>query len=127
MFISYLRDSVVFFFFFNDTATTEIYPLSLHDALPIFAGGGAALVGILDDRRGRLDQPPQHRLVPQDLGVILDVCGGRGHLGKGPQVTQPTAPAPVPAPHRVWAVGGGSGALSPRRAAGQSTETQPGA
>src|SRR3990172_5399108 len=25
----------VFFFFFNDTATTEIYPLSLHDALPI--------------------------------------------------------------------------------------------
>src|ERR1039458_5343982 len=26
---------VVFFFFFNDTAPTEIYPLSLHDALPI--------------------------------------------------------------------------------------------
>src|SRR4028118_2323344 len=25
----------VLFFFFNDTATTEIYPLSLHDALPI--------------------------------------------------------------------------------------------
>src|ERR1035437_9606965 len=25
----------VFFFFFNDTATTEIYPLPLHDALPI--------------------------------------------------------------------------------------------
>src|SRR5437899_9577865 len=32
--------SVVFFcfFFFNDTATTEIYTLSLHDALPIYAG-----------------------------------------------------------------------------------------
>src|SRR2546429_6526478 len=26
------------FFFFNDTATTEIYTLSLHDALPISAG-----------------------------------------------------------------------------------------
>src|SRR5258706_7047955 len=26
------------FFFFNDTATTEIYTLSLHDALPIFSG-----------------------------------------------------------------------------------------
>src|SRR5439155_22758049 len=25
-----------YFFFFNDTATTEIYPLSLHDALPIW-------------------------------------------------------------------------------------------
>src|SRR5215475_15843132 len=29
--------SIVLFFFFNDTATTEIYTLSLHDALPIFA------------------------------------------------------------------------------------------
>ena len=28
--------SFYFFFFFNDTATTEIYTLSLHDALPIF-------------------------------------------------------------------------------------------
>src|SRR3712207_8380869 len=27
---------LLFFFFFNDTATTEIYTLSLHDALPIF-------------------------------------------------------------------------------------------
>src|SRR2546430_6770877 len=26
---------IFFFFFFNDTATTEIYTLSLHDALPI--------------------------------------------------------------------------------------------
>src|SRR2546426_2587854 len=31
------------FFFFNDTATTEIYTLSLHDALPIYQG---------DPRRG---------------------------------------------------------------------------
>src|SRR3712207_8568283 len=35
---------VLVFFFFNDTATTEIYTLSLHDALPILpadrAGGG---------------------------------------------------------------------------------------
>src|SRR2546430_5864523 len=30
-----LRLSGFFFFFFNDTATTEIYTLSLHDALPI--------------------------------------------------------------------------------------------
>src|SRR2546427_10654025 len=28
-------DYISFFFFFNDTATTEIYTLSLHDALPI--------------------------------------------------------------------------------------------
>src|SRR5258705_3431819 len=30
------RTSVCCFFFFNDTATTEIYTLSLHDALPIY-------------------------------------------------------------------------------------------
>src|SRR3712207_7649087 len=30
-------------FFFNDTATTEIYTLSLHDALPIFSGHGFEL------------------------------------------------------------------------------------
>src|SRR5215475_16076112 len=28
--------SICIFFFFNDTATTEIYTLSLHDALPIY-------------------------------------------------------------------------------------------
>src|SRR2546430_8148192 len=32
------RRSFVLFFFFNDTATTEIYTLSLHDALPIYSG-----------------------------------------------------------------------------------------
>src|SRR3712207_8681603 len=37
-----------FFFFFNDTATTEIYTLSLHDALPICRGGDDTLSGGLD-------------------------------------------------------------------------------
>src|SRR2546422_9307793 len=32
------RTSLFLFFFFNDTATTEIYTLSLHDALPISTG-----------------------------------------------------------------------------------------
>src|SRR5256885_17039433 len=32
----------LFFFFFNDTATTEIYTLSLHDALPICLDFNAA-------------------------------------------------------------------------------------
>src|SRR2546430_17104977 len=32
------------FFFFNDTATTEIYTLSLHDALPIFENIDLAFV-----------------------------------------------------------------------------------
>src|SRR3712207_9076397 len=33
--VSRSNETCVFFFFFNDTATTEIYTLSLHDALPI--------------------------------------------------------------------------------------------
>src|SRR6266487_6669704 len=45
--VSVLRSALCwsFFFFFNDTATTEIYTLSLHDALPISAE--------------RLREPPQ--------------------------------------------------------------------
>src|SRR5438067_5048268 len=41
---------VSFFFFFNDPATTEIYTLSLHDALPISGGAGR---GDPDLDRGR--------------------------------------------------------------------------
>ena len=33
----HIDQHVLFFFFFNDTATTEIYTLSLHDALPIYS------------------------------------------------------------------------------------------
>src|SRR2546430_7701569 len=40
------------FFFFNDTATTEIYTLSLHDALPIFLG--VAHVFRFEDSTARL-------------------------------------------------------------------------
>src|SRR3712207_7960723 len=40
-------------FFFNDTATTEIYTLSLHDALPISGGHHRRLPR---DRRPRRDQ-----------------------------------------------------------------------
>src|SRR2546430_11192952 len=35
------------FFFFNDTATTEIYTLSLHDALPILTAPSEALGGLV--------------------------------------------------------------------------------
>src|SRR5207253_9389469 len=54
-----------FFFFFNDTATTEIYTLSLHDALPISLSFGEAaglLLGhLLEHRR----QFPRRRQRPE--------------------------------------------------------------
>src|SRR5438045_9705901 len=37
MLLSFVLFSVLLFFFFNDTPTTEIYTLSLHDALPILS------------------------------------------------------------------------------------------
>src|SRR2546423_11690507 len=48
-------------FFFNDTATTEIYTLSLHDALPIF--------------RVRGDVHPLARHLARHLEVELDAVG----------------------------------------------------
>src|SRR3712207_7921555 len=48
----------IFVFFFNDTATTEIYTLSLHDALPICLRQGRCH----RRHRRRPDEPP--RLLP---------------------------------------------------------------
>src|SRR2546423_15356669 len=48
-----------FFFFFNDTATTEIYTLSLHDALPIWLRDHERAEGLLPERQrvGDREQP----------------------------------------------------------------------
>src|SRR2546429_9447703 len=50
-----------FFFFFNDPAPTEIYPLSLHDALPISAAGASRRGAQLrrQDRRRAAGADPQ--------------------------------------------------------------------
>src|SRR3712207_7599142 len=53
-----IDSNFMFFFFFNDTATTEIYTLSLHDALPICdrhrhhvqVGGADALEAVREGR-----------------------------------------------------------------------------
>src|SRR2546430_12464215 len=58
-----MRDDV---FFLNDTATTEIYTLSLHDALPISGGRGGG-VGAGDGPAGLGDVRSRHPVV-----------GGRG-------------------------------------------------
>src|SRR5256885_16872121 len=62
---------ILFFFFFNDTATTEIYTLSLHDALPICRGRAQ------DGGQRGGDQRPQHpgqrRAQPQ-----AQLGGGKG-------------------------------------------------
>src|SRR5256885_14585237 len=65
MFIDYLMLVTlitILFFFFNDTATTEIYTLSLHDALPIYALAPRPLA------RQRPVQPLRHGL---QRGLLL--------------------------------------------------------
>src|SRR2546427_11928196 len=67
---TYFIPSFSFFFFFNDTATTEIYTLSLHDALPIsprdLRGGGRSAARRPAPRAGGAAQgtrpaPARHR------------------------------------------------------------------
>src|SRR2546426_3814280 len=57
-----MRLILIFFFFFNDTATTEIYTLSLHDALPIFPPAGARAVRALLRTSRQLRARHQQRL-----------------------------------------------------------------
>src|SRR3712207_8796863 len=64
-------------FIFNDTATTEIYTLSLHDALPIYARRGG-LLRALDLRRSR------ERRVPARSRSV-QAPGSRGAARPAPQ------------------------------------------
>src|SRR2546427_8702456 len=56
------------FFFFNDTATTEIYTLSLHDALPIWIVFGE-LDGRVSERATRLRDALARAGVPVELST----------------------------------------------------------
>src|SRR3712207_7485844 len=57
----------MWFFFFNDTATTEIYTLSLHDALPISLTGH---VQEEDRRRAREAGFDEYLVKPVDLDAL---------------------------------------------------------
>src|SRR6266480_7489171 len=77
---------IYFFFFFNDTATTEIYTLSLHDALPIYFG--------TDGVRGVVGEDLSRDLV-QRLGRAAAAWSGRGRVfvgrdtrGSGPDLEE---------------------------------------
>src|SRR3712207_8743134 len=69
----------MFFFFFNDTATTEIYTLSLHDALPIYyddiVGGSDGAMGgvrIFKNTNGTF---------PNTSGTYQDIYGTQYSFG----------------------------------------------
>src|SRR3712207_69679 len=79
-------------FFFNDTATTEIYTLSLHDALPIYVADGddEGHRDGDDDRRGDLPGDVDE-VVRRQEGVGLETeedeqHGEHGGYGQHPEV-----------------------------------------
>src|SRR2546429_429530 len=96
------RVAVFAFFFFNDTATTEIYTLSLHDALPISGiDGGRSPV-----RRSRTFWPPPHTTGLDSAGAAVagPELHGSGriadeHAGGGGQSVLPHVPASPGAAH----------------------------
>ena len=64
--IAVLSFFVFFCFFFNDTATTEIYTLSLHDALPIYHEFDAPDPGFLKGKRISMD------INALTIGLVID-------------------------------------------------------
>src|SRR5438477_5015599 len=52
-----LQTSAILFFFFNDTATTEIYTLSLHDALPILMSAACCVQRLRNYSRRSFSRP----------------------------------------------------------------------
>src|SRR3712207_7066354 len=80
------------YLFFNDTATTEIYTLSLPDALPIFPGPGRG-------GRRRPGTPPAPGVISAAPGVVPPAAGtGTG----GHQVARPPATAAEIGRAHVW-------------------------
>src|SRR2546430_1514713 len=68
-------------FFFNDTATTEIYTLSLHDALPI-SEAPADAVGDLEVLAGGDDEDAGGGTGGGDVGVAVGVVVAGGVDGR---------------------------------------------
>src|SRR2546427_3689967 len=99
-------DFEAYLFFFNDTATTEIYTLSLHDALPLFMdempGAGDRVHGERAQRVGQLDQ----------LGRPRSAAVGHAaqHQQHGTRDRRETRLEPLPLARR------GHGKVAPQRA-----------
>src|SRR5256885_6168777 len=75
------------FFFFNDTATTEIYTLSLHDALPISpygcAGERSAPGVVVNDIHSRLNTTRVYRIVkPASADAVVQLVRSAAREGR---------------------------------------------
>src|SRR3712207_9102255 len=91
-------------FFFNDTATTEIYTLSLHDALPICQAAGTEVLGelapLLDGFLGTRLEERRHQLEGDGAHGALTIWHGRPAMGQRRRARGPTAGSPAPSSRR---------------------------
>src|SRR5256885_6184221 len=97
-----------FFFFFNDTATTEIYTLSLHDALPIWprhrAGHGRGRRAARVSRGGRSGRHPRVNRSEEHTSELQSPCNlvCRLLLEKKKKYKRPSYPrTDITSAHRV--------------------------
>src|SRR5258706_3916941 len=122
--ITYYFNYNCFFFFFNDTATTEIYTLSLHDALPISSPHGThRFPGRRRDRRARGENQPgqvfdekatplrrQNRArqrtryprQPAPNGEGSSESSRRGHRSVPGRLSVQNFPQPIPVKEVTW-------------------------
>src|SRR6266567_9027158 len=82
--------SLIFFFFFNDTATTEIYTLSLHDALPIGGIPSAPAVTGTKARIGGTKRAKNTARVPQRWknASLCAITPGYLDIGQTPRISR---------------------------------------
>src|SRR5690242_21669594 len=75
-YVGMIGSLAVCFFFFNDPATTEIYTLSLHDALPIFDV-------LSNEEKGRLQQSLGRQRLPEGaLAQVKNVVRSEEHTSE---------------------------------------------
>src|SRR5256885_8313698 len=95
-------NSFLYFFFFNDTATTEIYTLSLHDALPICIVTNGPMTGLtvsnstlFGNRAPRSEEHTSELQSPCNLVCRLLLEKKKVRIGRAPFVP------PVPSASRL--------------------------
>src|SRR5438034_5571160 len=72
----------IIFFFFNHTSTTEIYTLSLHDALPISSGVGAYTVCVRNGAMGSLQRLEGRARKEEDAEAIGKAARSEEHTSE---------------------------------------------
>src|SRR6266511_2694562 len=114
---------IALFFFFNDTATTEIYTLSLHDALPIIVSTQTTLTtnsgNVWDDTGGPIPPPQRHDYHSSRVRALVadrraaGLIAADGLQGVVPDVSAHLAGVAAVGPRAVGATLGGEQRAEP--------------